>query len=111
MKTQIRQIQDYFIGKILAGEFKVETCREHVIIVNVHGYIFSFWGNVGVYGGHQYLGTGDYFMELNIEGEALEQVANIMKVHHDQYIIEVIRNKENELNELKLKHGITSMVS
>lgn len=43
IKEKIKEINDYFVNKIINGEYIVELIDKFVVVINVDGYIFTLW--------------------------------------------------------------------
>lgn len=70
MKQQIQEVHDYFVGKILTGDYELISKTEHCAIIKIdENYDFQMW----IANGFQYLKTwADTFMRLEIPFEKRE---------------------------------------
>ena len=100
LSLKLESIKQYFVEKILIGDFIVETCREHTITISIDKkYGFVFWGQDK----GQYTGTGDYFMDLQLTQEESKKCFDILRPHHTSFLTEVLAQKIEELENLKKK--------
>lgn len=59
IKEKIKEINDYFVNKIMNGEYIVETVGNYTVVINIEGYIFCLWAT----NNHNYFKT--YEAEYN----------------------------------------------
>ena len=43
IKQKIKEVNDYFVNKIMNGEYIVETVNNYTVVINIEGYIFCLW--------------------------------------------------------------------
>lgn len=103
LKDRIKELNDYFVEKLVNGEYKVEERSSYTVMVNIDSYKFNIWIangglNVQTYGS----GFKGNFMELFF---SKEQKSTIYKnLTGDDYKISLmaeIENKEKEIEQLK----------
>ena len=77
MKKQIKELQKYFIDKLLSGRYKIIETNKYTIILTIDIYVFVFWiGNGLTYfeqvDKYEYLN----FMQLEMGSAELESLYN-----------------------------------
>lgn len=103
MKEKIKEIQDYFIAKILANEFEVTKIGEHVLELIVDGeYKFAIWIANSPDNRRPYHASYEYFIQLKFNQKQALKCHSILKKRIDDYRNITLR-KEKEILFLKLK--------
>ncbi|KAA6348462.1 hypothetical protein EZS27_004062 [termite gut metagenome] len=105
MEEKIKEVQEYFINKILNGEFEVniEKSDEYALVIEIdEKYEFSIWAENDINSRQQYT-TSKYpnFMQLGEFSDELKEVT-------DKHVVEYRSNhlnrlKEKEIRELELR--------
>ena len=77
MKKQIKELQKYFIDRLIAGRYKIVEADEYTVLLAVGRYEFVFWiGNGLSYfkqvDKYEYLN----FMQLDMSSAELEKLYN-----------------------------------
>lgn len=105
LKSRVKELNDYFVEKLVNGEYEVVESDKYKIMVNVNGYKFNIW----IANGESYVqtygqGFKGNFMKLFF---SKEQKSTIYKnLTGDDYKISLmaeIENKEKEIEQLKSK--------
>jgi hypothetical protein len=107
MKEKIKEIQDYFIGKILSDEFEVINMGEHVIEILVDGeYKFAIWAANTPENRKPYHSAGyEYFIQLKFNEKQALECHSLLKKRIDNYNNITLR-KEKEAQYIKLKNEL-----
>lgn len=101
MNEQIREIQEYFISKILNNEFEVKECKQCTMIISIDNYLFEMWmanlpHNCKVYG------SSDSFMKLDFTEVQAIECRNVLNLHYNKWKKEVLlTEKRAELEQLE----------
>jgi len=107
MEKQIKELQDYFVAKILAEEVLIGKMDRHVMELFVDGRRFHLWLANEPKNRKPYHTTGDgYFMELEFTDEQAILADSIYSPIAKKYQETVLRDFElKQLEELKAKYG------
>ena len=103
LKTRVKELNDYFVEKLINGEYEVEERSSYTVMVNIDSYKFNIWisngeMNVKTYG----LGFDGNFMELFFnEGQKSIIYKKLMEDGSRIALMEEIKNKEREVEQLK----------
>ena len=103
LKSRIKELNDYFVEKLVKGEYDIEKRNDYTVMVNVNGYRFNIWisngeMNVKTYG----LGFDGNFMELFFnEGQKSIIYENLTRDKTKMALMEEIENKQMEIEQLK----------
>jgi ribulose-5-phosphate 4-epimerase/fuculose-1-phosphate aldolase len=103
MKTyKIKEVQDYFKAKLLAGEFELIKCTNATISVKVdEHYTFFIWAENNVRN-RELSGLDKSFIDLSFTDNEKQRLDEVIKPIHQKYLREVlIAVKEAELEQLK----------
>lgn len=110
MKTQdqkIKDVQNYFISKILKGEFVVEKFDEHLFSLVIDEiYHFCIW--VANTPEHRvpYHSIGEYFMQLNFTKKQALKCNSVLTPIIKKWKDEVLfKEKEEQFEKLKKELG------
>jgi len=105
MKTKIKEVQDYFKGKILNGEFETVEQSQHQFKVKIDKeYYFVIWiGNSYKYPDTVKISDVSHsFMNISFTDEESIKLHNLLKDRIQKYRSEtLIKEKEAELKKLK----------
>lgn len=101
IKEKIKEVNDYFVEKLLKGEYSVELIDRYTILVKIDGeYVFSIW-SVNYIENLETYNNGS-FMLLSFTYEQKEILYKVF----NKYVKDFIREEELKmLNELKLKYN------
>ncbi len=103
LDSRVKELNDYFVGKLVTGEYEVNGRDKFMIVVNIDGYRFNIWIangglNVQTYGS----GFKGNFMELFFSKEQKSTIyKNLMSEESRIALMEEIENKEKEIERLK----------
>lgn len=105
MKEKIKEVQNYFVDKIVRGLYKVDEITEHTIVVVVDKkYRFKLWTANGVHHFEVY-NSGGSFMNLDFTEKEKEAAYKIASKHRQGWIDGEKREKElKELDRLRAKY-------
>jgi len=108
MKNEIKIIQDYFIAKILAGEFDVIKIGQHVFELMIDEiYPFAIWIGNGDESTKPYHSSYEYFIQLEFTYKQSLKCASVFKKYIDINInTELKREKMKQFNNLKKELGL-----
>jgi len=109
IKKSIKEINDYFVEKILNEEFKVKNWRKSSddtvwLKIEIGGYEFCLWNCTGK--GEPYNSTGECFMELIFtqkQSKAINKMLNRIYDDKGKKAKELAERAEYE--RLKLTYG------
>lgn len=68
IKQKIKEVNEYFVNRIMNGEYIVETVDKYTVVISIEGYIFHLWAA----NSWSYLRTYEYdysFMALEFTEE------------------------------------------
>jgi hypothetical protein len=106
LKIRIKELNDYFVNKLVNGEYEVVESDKFVVMVNIDGYRFNIWigngeSNLQTYG----QGFDSNFIELFFnEGQKSMVYKNLTRDEKSKmFLMEEIENKEKEIEQLKSK--------
>ena len=104
LKDRIKELNDYFVNKLVNGEYEVEKSDKYTVMVNIDGYRFNIWiGNEG--SNLQTYGEGfdSNFMELFFDSDQKSMVySNLTRDEKSKMaLMEEIENKQMEIEQLK----------
>ena len=106
LKSRIKELNDYFVEKLVNGEYEVEKSDKYTVMVNIDGYKFNIW----ISNGESYVqtygqGFNDNFMELFFnEGQKSIICENLTRDEKSKmFLMEEIENKQREIEQLKSK--------
>src|SRR5690554_6914070 len=104
LNSRIKELNDYFVNKLVNGEYEVVESDRYTVMVNIDGYRFIIWiGNEGsnlqTYG----QGFDSNFMELFFDSDQKSMVyKNLTRDEKSKmFLMEEIENKEKEIEQLK----------
>ena len=103
LNDRIKELNDYFVEKLVKGEYDIEKRNDYTVMVIVNGYRFNIWisngeMNVKTYG----LGFDGNFMELVFNADQKSTIyKNLMSEESRIALMEEIENKEKEIERLK----------
>ena len=88
MKKQIKELQKYFIDRLLAGRYKIVETHKYTVILTVGEYEFIFWIGNGL---SYFMQVDKYeylnFMQLEMSSAELESLYNnLNKKQHGKSI-------------------------
>lgn len=108
MKAKIKEIQDYFIGKMLNNEMEVSDIEEHTLKVLIDGeYIFKIWISNTKDSRTPYNTHGDNFMNLTVTQKQAHKLDAILSPIIKEYRENAgLRIKQKQFNQLKKELGI-----
>lgn len=105
LDSRVRELNDYFVEKLVKGEYEVEDGDNYKVMVNIDGYRFNIW----ISNGKSYVqtygqGFNSNFMDLFFnESQKSIIYEDLMR---DKYRIDLmaeIENKQREIEQLKSK--------
>ena len=104
LNDRVKELNDYFVNKLVNGEYEVEKSDKYTVMVNIDGYRFNIWiGNEG--SNLQTYGSGfkGNFMELFFDSDQKSMVyKNLTRDERSiMLLMEAIENKEKEIEQLK----------
>ena len=47
LDSRVKELNDYFVGKLVTGEYEVNGRDKFMIVVNIDGYRFNIWIEIG----------------------------------------------------------------
>ena len=103
LKSRIKELNDYFVEKLVNGEYKVEERSSYTVMVNIDSYKFNIWiangsSKVQTYG-H---GFDSNFMDLVFSRDQKSIIyKKLMEDGSRIALMEEIENKEKEIERLK----------
>lgn len=103
LKSKIKELNDYFVEKLVNGEYEVEERSKYTVMVDVDGYRFNIWignkwSNLQTYG----QGFNSNFMELVFKRDQKSIIyKNLTRDKSRIDLMEEIENKEMEIEQLK----------
>ena len=103
LKDRIKELNDYFVEKLVNGEYEVVESDKYKIMVNVNGYKFNIW----IANGKSYVqtygqGFNSNFMELFFNANQKSIIyENLMQDKSRMDLMEEIENKQMEIEQLK----------
>jgi len=103
LKSRIKELNDYFVEKLVNGEYDVEERGYYTVMVNIDGYRFNIWIANGRSGVQTYgQGFKGNFMELVFDTDQKSIIYE--NLTQDESIIALmaeIENKQREIEQLK----------
>ena len=107
MKNKIKEVQDYFIAKMLSNDFKITEMSEHVAEILIDGkYQFNIWLANMPKDRSPYHSWGSYFMEICFtRKQALKMHSNLYKHIADFKKNVLLKEKRKQLEALKKELG------
>jgi len=89
MHEKIKEIQDYFLAKIIAGEFKVKKVSLYTTMIEIDGFPFIFWTANGLHGftnAHDYDTLSFIYLPLNEDNKEVvyNSIMGATKIHYAQ---------------------------
>ena len=106
LNSKIKELNDYFVNKLVNGEYEVEKSDKYTVMVNIDGYRFDIWIANGESNLHTYgQGFNGNFMELFFDSDQKSMVyKNLTRDERSiMLLMEAIENKEKEIERLKSK--------
>ena len=103
LKSRIKELNDYFVEKLVNGEYEVVESDKYKIMVNVNGYKFNIW----ISNGKSYVqtygqGFNSNFMDLFFnEGQKSIIYENLTRDKTKMALMAEIENKQMEIEQLK----------
>lgn len=103
LKDRIKELNDYFVEKLVNGEYDIKDSDKYSVMVNVDGYRFNIWiangsSKVQTYG----QGFNTNLMELVFSKDQKSTIyKNLMSEESRIALMEEIENKEKEIERLK----------
>ena len=103
LKSRIKELNDYFVEKLVNGEYEVVESDKYKIMVNVNGYKFNIW----IANGESYVqtygqGFKDNLMELFFnEAQKSTIYENLTRDKTKMALMAEIENKQREIEQLK----------
>lgn len=103
LKDRIKELNDYFVEKLVNGEYKVKERSSYTVMVNIDSYKFNIWiangsSNVQTHG-H---GFDSNFMDLFFnEGQKSTIYKNLTQDESIIALMAEIDNKHREIEQLK----------
>jgi uncharacterized protein YaiE (UPF0345 family) len=104
MKEKIKEIQDYFLGKVLSKDFEIVGRSQYSWKILIDGeYQFSIWMENKPENRKFYHGVNDYFMEIpDMTEENAIKIDSMLKNDYIRWMKEeLLEEKRKELNELE----------
>ena len=105
LKSKIKELNDYFVEKLVNGEYKVVESGKYTVVVNIDGYKFNIWianGDLKVQTYGQ--GFNSNFMELVFNsGQKSIIYKNLKRDESKMALMAEIANKEWEVEQLKIR--------
>lgn len=103
-KGIITSVHDYFIAKLVKGEFEIDRQNEfHVDVIVDNDYRFTIWWANEDYGIKTYHGS---FMELNFKVKDKKSIwSKLRKMKKELVDKEIERNEREIFNRLKKKYA------
>ena len=104
--NEIKKVHDYFVHKLVIGDFEPTEYNEHYIKVTVDGYVFCLWlsSNFRYF---DIYNTGDNFMPLEFTEEQKEIIHKLGITAQKKMYDEKIKSKKiEEFNKLKQELGL-----
>ena len=107
MKKKIKEVQDYFIAKMLSNEFEITKTNEHIAEILIDGeYKFCIWLSNTPECRVPYHSIHDYFMLLNFTQKQALKMHSILKKHIADYKKNVLLvEKRKQFETLKKELG------
>src|SRR5690554_1516227 len=106
LNSKIKELNDYFVNKLVNGEHEVEKSDKYTVMVNIDGYRFIIWIANGEMSVQTYgQGFDSNFMELVFKRDQKSMVyKNLTRDERSiMLLMEAIENKEKEIERLKSK--------
>ena len=103
LKIRIKELNDYFVEKLVNGEYEVKGRDKFMIVVNIDGYRFNIW----ISNGKSYVqtygqGFNSNFMELFFnDGQKSTIYENLTRDKTKMALMAEIENKQMEIEQLK----------
>lgn len=103
LNDRVKKLNDYFVEKLVNGEYEVVESDKYKIMVNVNGYKFNIW----ISNGKSYVqtygqGFNSNFMDLSFnEAQKSTIYENLMQDKSRMDLMEEIENKQMEIEQLK----------
>lgn len=79
MKEKIKEVQNYFIAKILNNEFEVKHYGMHTMVISVDDYSFEMWMSNTPHDCRVY-GSSETFMQLELSEDQAILIRDILNV-------------------------------
>lgn len=108
MKAKIKEVQDYFINKILSGEFIITEVNKHTLSLLVDNtYKFEIWIANDPENRKTYeTGLESYFISLEFSEEQSIELDKILQPHIQEWREKVdLAEKRKQLQRLKEELG------
>ena len=103
METIIKQVQDYFISKILNSDFEIiKFCEHHLTIKIDNSYEFVIWMSSTAMFREPWNASGNCFIKLEFTEEQKVKCDEILMPRYTEYLrAELLSAKERELELLR----------
>ncbi len=99
MEKQIKEVQDYFINKLINQDYTIVEATEYKATVNVEGYFFKLWIGNGMNNFETYNGS---FIQLSFNEYQKEKIYNdLIKKSKNQKLEYLLKQKEKINNQIK----------
>ena len=107
MKKKIKEVQDYFIAKMLSNEFEITKSGEHIVDILIDGkYEFYIWLSNEPETRIPYHSLSDYFMRIEFTQKQALKMHSILKKHIENYKKNVLLvEKRKQFETLKKELG------
>ena len=107
MKNKIKEIQDYFIAKMLSNDFEITDTSEHVAEILIDGeYRFGIWLANKPENRIPYHGVHNYFMEVKFTRKQALKMHSLLWRHIADYKKNVLlKEKRKQFEALKKELG------
>lgn len=98
-------MNDYFVEKLVKGEYDIEKRNDYTVMVNVNGYRFNIW----ISNGKSYVqtygqGFNSNFMELVFNADQKSTIyENLTRDKSRITLMAEIESKQREIEQLKSK--------
>jgi hypothetical protein len=103
MKNKIKEVQDYFKNKIVAGDYEVIETTEHFAVIEIDSeYIFCLWLANG-HGSFSLWENKYNFIDIVFDGDEKILAHEEISPQYKKFIkTELILQKRKELEELEI---------
>ncbi|KKL79997.1 hypothetical protein LCGC14_2009230 [marine sediment metagenome] len=107
MKKKIKEIQDYFIAKMLANDFRVIKMSEYTMNILIDDeYSFYIWLSNQPENRKPYHSQGNYFIELNFTKAQCVKLHSVLRKEIMRFQKEVLlKEKKKKFEQLKKELG------
>ena len=105
LNDRVKKLNDYFVEKLVNGEYEVVNRDKFAVMVNIDGYRFSIW----ISNGKSYVqtygqGFNSNFMDLFFnEGQKSTIYENLTRDKTKMALMAEIENKQMEIEQLKAR--------